>query len=359
MKIGSLFDGIGVFCLAAQRNGIEPIWASEIENLPIQVTKKHFPRVKHLGDITQINGAEIEPVDIITAGSPCQDLSRGGRGAGLNGKRSGLFMEFIRIVREMREATNNEYPRYIVWENVLGAFTSNKGADFRAVLEEVAEADIPIPQSGRWATAGMVRGNGREIAWRVLDSQYWGVPQRRNRIFLVCDFRGECAGEILFEQESLRRNPEKIREKENQRHGEGVPGVSISSWWNGGQVSQTLDHVLYKKQAMPEKNRFPAVLVPAWEKCKPCEDYICNIHHGKHVSDCGCPELDEWRKMGVMPYEPCILRFITPLEGERIMGLPDDWTNLGSDTARYKAIGNSMVVPCAEWIMERIGVQSA
>ena len=354
MKLGSLFDGIGVFPLVAQRYGIQPIWASEIEGLPIQVTTHHFPHMKHLGDITKINGAEIEPVDIITAGSPCQDLSRGGKRAGLDGKRSGLFMEFIRIVREMREATNNEYPRYIIWENVPGAFSSNKGDDFRAVLEEITEAEIPVPKSGRWATAGMVRGNGREVAWRCLDSQYWGVPQRRNRIFLVCDFRGECAAEILFEPKSLRRNPKTIRQEENQRYGDNSSSSAIGSWWNGGNVSQTLDHVLYKKQAMPEKNRFPAVLVPAWEKCKMCDDYICNIHHGQHVHECECSEIDVWREADLYPYEPCVLRFITPVEGERLMGLPDNWTAQGSDTARYKAIGNSMAVPCAEWIMSRI-----
>ncbi len=159
--------------------------------------------MKHLGDITQINGAEIEPVDIISAGSPCQDLSVAGKREGLSGARSGLFMEFIRIVREMRNATSNQYPRFIIWENVPGAFSSNKGQDFRTVLEEITEAEIPMPKSGRWARAGMVRGNGRSLAWRVLDAQYWGVPQRRKRIFLVADFAGQSAPEILFECEGV------------------------------------------------------------------------------------------------------------------------------------------------------------
>ena len=157
--------------------------------------------MKHLGDITQINGAEIEPVDIITFGSPCQDLSVAGKRDGLEGKRSNLFYQAVRIIREMREATNGVYPRIAVWENVPGAFSSNGGQDFRSVLEEITEAEIPMPKSGRWATAGMVRGNGRSAAWRVLDAQYFGIAQRRKRIFLVCDFAGQRAGEILFECE--------------------------------------------------------------------------------------------------------------------------------------------------------------
>ena len=203
MKLGSLFDGIGGFPLSATLHSIEPVWASEIEKFPIEVTKTHFPNMKHLGDITQINGAEIKPVDIITFGSPCQDLSVAGKRAGLEGKRSNLFHRAVEIIREMREATNGVYPRFAIWENVPGAFSSNGGQDFRAVLEEIAESEIPMPASGRWATAGMVRGDGRSLAWRVLDAQYWGVPQRRKRIFLVADFAGQSAGEILLEQQGM------------------------------------------------------------------------------------------------------------------------------------------------------------
>jgi len=203
LTLGSLFDGSGACPLAAVICGIEPIWASEIESFPVQVTSKRFPKMKHLGDITKINGAKIDPVDIITFGSPCQDLSVAGRRAGLGGEKSNLFMQAIRIIREMREATNNEYPRFIMWENVPGAFSSNKGLDFRTVLEEIAQADIPMPDGGKWAKAGMAELPECQIAWRVLDAQYWGVPQRRKRIFLVADFRGKCAAEILFKPESV------------------------------------------------------------------------------------------------------------------------------------------------------------
>lgn len=159
-KLGSLFDGIAGFPLAAVRHGLMPVWASEIEPFPIAVSSKHFPDMKHLGDITKINGAEIEPVDVITFGSPCQDLSVAGKRAGLDGARSGLFLEAIRIIREMREATNDKYPQFIVWENVPGAFSSNGGHDFQAVLSEISNTEIPMPDSGGWANAGMVRGGG-------------------------------------------------------------------------------------------------------------------------------------------------------------------------------------------------------
>ena len=217
MKLGSLFDGSGGFPLAGAMCGIEPVWASEVEPYPIAVTKSRFPNMKHLGNVCEINGAEIEPVDIITFGSPCQDLSVAGKRAGLkhedNGDdettRSGLFMEAVRIIKEMREATNGRYPTYAVWENVPGAFSSNGGEDFRTVLEElirIAEPSAVMPDvpKGGWAYADWYMGDGWSIAYRVLDAQYWGVPQRRRRIYLVADFGGERAGKILFEREGLR-----------------------------------------------------------------------------------------------------------------------------------------------------------
>lgn len=170
--------------------------------------------MKHLGDITKIRGDKIEPVDCITFGSPCQDLSIAGCRAGLAGERSGLFMEAVRVIKEMRSSTNGLYPTFAVWENVPGAFSSNRGEDFRAVLEELArveqpDASIPRPSGrrGRWSKAGAIAGNGWSLAWRQLDAQYWGVPQRRKRIALVADFGGQRAAEILFERTSLSGNP--------------------------------------------------------------------------------------------------------------------------------------------------------
>ena len=215
--IGSLFDGSGGFPLAASLCGGTPKWSSEIEPYPIAVTKSRFPSIKHLGSVTDIKGGEVEPVDVITFGSPCQDLSVAGKRAGLkhtdNGDdettRSGLFMEAVRIIKEMREATNGVYPRFALWENVPGAFSSNKGEDFRIVLEElikVVEPSAvmpPVPEKG-WPYADSYCGDGWSIAYRVLDAQFWGVPQRRRRIYLVADFRGECARKVLFEREGLR-----------------------------------------------------------------------------------------------------------------------------------------------------------
>lgn len=160
MTLGSLFDGIAGFPLAASRQGIKTIWVSEIEPNCIDIAKRHFPEALQLGDITQIDGAKIPIVDIISFGSPCQDLSVAGKQTGLDGSRSGLFMEAVRITREMREKTNGQYPKYIIWENVAGAFSSNKGEDFRRVLEEITQSNISMPKSGKWATAGMVGNEG-------------------------------------------------------------------------------------------------------------------------------------------------------------------------------------------------------
>ena len=213
----SLFDGSGGFPLAASMCGICPVACSEVEPYPISVTRSRFPDMKHLGDISKVSGYEIDPVDIITFGSPCQDLSIAGKRAGLkheaNGDeettRSGLFMEAVRIIKEMREATNGLYPRFALWENVPGAFSINKGEDFRVVLEELIkivepEAVMPAVPAKGWAYADSYVGDGWSLAYRVFDAQYWGIPQRRRRIHLVLDLGGGCAREILFEREGLR-----------------------------------------------------------------------------------------------------------------------------------------------------------
>lgn len=216
--LGSLFDGSGGFPLAGVMSGVVPVWASEIEPYPIAVTRSRFPQMIHLGNVTEIDGSRIPPVDIITFGSPCQDMSIAGKRAGMKHEsrgdegttRSGLFYEAVRIIREMREETHGRYPAFAVWENVPGAFSSNRGEDFRCVLEELAKIcetggySVPRPAGGKWKPAGEIMGDGFSIAWRMLDAQYWGVPQRRSRIYLVADFRGRRAGKILFERESLR-----------------------------------------------------------------------------------------------------------------------------------------------------------
>lgn len=224
MTMGSLFSGSGGFELASAIFGIEPKWASEIEPLPILITKKNFPEMPHLGDIHYMNGGKVEPVTVIAGGSPCQDMSIAGQRAGLEGSRSNLFHEQIRVIKEMRKrdikaGRKGKYirPRFMVWENVPGAFSSNKGKDFQAVLQAIVSvaddtATVPLPAKGKWQAAGCIMGDTYSIAWRTLDAQYWGVPQRRKRIYLVADFGGGTAPKILFEREGLSRNFKESRE---------------------------------------------------------------------------------------------------------------------------------------------------
>ena len=206
LTLGSLFSGSGGFELGGLISGITPLWASEIEPFPVRVTTKRLPQVEHYGDVSKLDGAKLPPVDIITFGSPCQDMSIAGKREGLGGSRSNLFYQAVRIVKEMRCKTDGRYPRFVVWENVPGAFSSNKGEDFKAVLEEICKVKDPcvyVPGSAKWQNAGEILGDGYSIAWRVFDAQFWGVPQRRKRIYLVADFAGGCAGKILFESEGV------------------------------------------------------------------------------------------------------------------------------------------------------------
>ena len=251
MTLGSLFDGSGGFPLGGVLAGITPIWSSEIEPFPIRVTTARFPNMKHYGDISTIDGSELEPVDIISFGSPCQNLSVAGKREGLDGDRSSLFYEAIRIVKEMREATNGKYPRYIVWENVPGAFSSNKGEDFKAVLTEICKVkdeQVSISKPAKWENAGRIMGDGYSVAWRLLDAQYWGVPQRRQRIYLVADFDGESAGKILFESEGL----------------SGYSAQGFKSWQNAangitegiGETGET-DSLMFENHSQDTRYRGP------------------------------------------------------------------------------------------------------
>ena len=208
LTLGSLFDGSGGFPLGGLLAGVTPVWASEIEPFPIRVTTRRFPTMKHYGDISRMDGGKIEPVDIITFGSPCTDMSIAGKRAGLDGAQSSLFYQAIRIVKEMRCATNGRYPRWICWENVVGAFSSNRGLDFKAVLEAVIGiiepgAEVPMPEKNRWPYADIYMGERWSVAYRTFDAQHWGVPQRRRRVYLVGDLAGQCAGQVLFESEGL------------------------------------------------------------------------------------------------------------------------------------------------------------
>lgn len=381
MKLMSLFDGSGGFPLAASLCGIEPVYAAEVEPYPIAVTNNRFPKMKHLGDVSKVKGGEIEPVDIITFGSPCQDMSVAGKRAGLKHTavgdeettRSGLFMEAIRIIKEMRVKTNGICPRYAVWENVPGAFSSNKGEDFRTVLEEFIKITEPdavmpaVPQAG-WAYADCISGDGWSIAYRVFDAQYWGVPQCRRRIYLVADFRGQRAGEILLKPEGLRRNSAQsgTQGQETARCAKNSVGTAIGGVDRYNQsflpgLAQTL-------RAPGGGDCTPTVLAPVGKE----KTVAVPVHY--------------------------IVRRLTPTECARLQGFPDLWgyldkkesftdeeykfwlevrntyarinnkttkeyskeqmlswyNKLHSDSSEYKMWGNGIALPNALYVMQGI-----
>lgn len=270
LTMGSLFDGSGGFPYGALLSGITPIWASEIEPFPIRVTTKRLPFMKHYGDVRKISGAEIEPVDIITFGSPCTDMSSAGARTGLKGSQSVLFFEAIRIIKEMRRATNGRYPRFCLWENVPGAYSSSGGRDFREVLSEIVgikapELSVPMPESDKWLRAGEIVGDGYSAAWRSLDAQFWGVAQRRLRCYLVADFAGECAGKILFESEGMSGHPPQSGgagqgAAANAQGGAGASGREILNDQGGG-VMNISENVVGTLQAQ-EHDRQPLVFEP-------------------------------------------------------------------------------------------------
>ncbi len=386
ITMGSLFDGIGGWCIAAERNGAVPVWSSEIEPFCIEVTKKHFPNVMQLGDIRKIKGDKIPPVDIICAGSPCQDLSVAGKREGLKGERSGLFRTANDVVSDMLRATRGEYPKYFIWENVLGAFSSNKGRDFQAVLSEITQADIPMPRSGRWARSGMVRSKRCNIAWRILDAQYWGVPQHRERIFLIACF-GNRGGrpEILFESEGMSRNPAESQSKKEALTRTAVPSTETSVYDIGnGQINsmQTLNNrmgtggnqvpLIYTfNRDASIKNNMPIYgdktstlksstrLAVVYAIDRAAFNQGANAKYDFKISDNGINSTLVARGPSAVG---CIyknidcsyVRRLTPLECERLQGLPNNWTKGGSDTARYRAIGNGMAQPCADYVMSKV-----
>lgn len=378
LTLGSLFDGIGGFCYAAYLTGrIKPVWAAEIEENCINITRYRFPEVMHVGSVTELKGDEIQPVDIITFGSPCQDLSIAGQRKGLKGSRSGLFMEAVRIIGEMRSATNGKYPAFIIWENVPGAFSSAGGADFRAVLEKITKAGIPMPPGGRWADAGMVRGAEADTAWRVLDSQYWGVPQRRKRIYLIGDFAGQRAGEILFKPESLLGYTPEGRSQKQETAGQSADSVRTENSRTGGRITGSGNVMaIEKKSVIPMRDEVTRNKagngLGVGEAGGPCPTLTTK---DVHIVFYEAYQHSGYRESGNIHSRPegikdilkravqkvtCVIRRLTPVECERLQGYPDNWTKYGADgaeiadTARYRAIGNSICVYCAERVYRGI-----
>jgi DNA (cytosine-5)-methyltransferase 1 len=440
--------------------------------------------MKHLLNICNINGAEVEPVDIITFGSPCQDMSVAGKREGMKHAeqgneettRSGLFYEAIRIIVEMRKATNGEYPKYAVWENVPGAFSSNKGRDFHAVLEAFCSVcddavSIPKPYDKKrpdkliWDKAGEIVGDNYSVAWRTLDAQYWGVPQRRKRIYLVADFTGRRAGEILFKPESLRGDLSQGDEAGQEVAADAMGGFDGSSG-NGGQLAATVissssptlranSHQHEPVIAMATQqggaeiaenlcptitaaagmsgNNQPVISLQAngvdradtagcngagWRKN---ECYTLNTvdrhavcfdmtHACDVIRECGDVTPTLQNRMGTggnqvpltienaKPPRKYIIRRLTPTECARLQGFPDWWGELApynpadaefweqvrkthaeingkkykpvkdikkwydklhTDSAEYKAYGNGLALPNAEFVMRGIAQQGA
>ena len=375
--------------------------------------------MKHLGDITKIHGDQIEPVDCITFGSPCQDLSIAGRRAGLAGGRSGLFVDAVRIIKEMRKATNGMYPTFAIWENVPGAFSSNGGEDFRAVLEELArieQPDVSIPRpsgrGGRWSKAGAIAGNGWSLAWRQLDAQYWGVPQRRKRIALVADFGGQRAAEILFERTGVPWNPDEgistwesiTRLVQNCASGndrvvgnERAYTLKIRSGCSGGgkgalvqtEKSATLstlqDQTLFQPVVYDARGNGDGKIVPTitGDHENRITDYTAiaierhtfneqSFSHYKESEKCSTLKAKAGNigngseRLVAEKIIRWIVRRLTPVECERLQGYPDGWTDIGewvdtkgkkhkpADSPRYKALGNSIALPQWFWIVQKM-----
>ena len=413
LTLGSLFDGIGGWLLAAEHSNVRPLWRAEIDDYPRAVSETHFPEVKSYMDVRSINGGKIEPVDILCAGSPCQNLSLSGNRKGLSGSESSLFYEAVRILFEMRKATNGSMPRFFVWENVPGAFSSNGGNDFKAVLSAITKAEVSVPKSKRWGEAGLVRSAECDTAWRVLDAQYWGVPQRRKRIFLVADFATEkrCAEQILFVEKSMPWDF-KTGNSSSQNFAKGFrSGADVSGNQGGVMIvnetfkalnpekSATLCSRDYKGLGNTNSLVGKAIIEPetvdlydithAVDAARPQTNgkcYTLSAHMGTggnnvpvvHYclqgsmigrADKNGPQgsgvnLEKSFTLNTIDRHACTqalsVRKLTPLECERLQGLPDGWTDIeihgkpASDAKRYKAIGNGMAQPCADFVLKQI-----
>lgn len=409
MRFLSLCSGIDAASVALKPQGWTCIGFSEIEPFPSSVLAYHWPEVPNLGDMTKYEDWPIEwaDIDALIGGTPCQAFSVAGKGESLDDHRGQLTLTYIKIAAKIDEARARagRPPAVLWWENVPGVLSTRDNA-FGCFLAGLAGEDVPLePPGGRWTDAGYVRGPRRAVAWRILDAQYFGLAQRRQRVFVVAGAGDVRPEEILFEREGVRRDSPPSREAWQRTasdvapsltsSGRGVdrPGESqgqdpvVPCFWNGEQVTQTLDAVLHKGQTMPEKNRFPAVLVPQAIAFKPShftrgkdgapsevfpplsadadrgdQEAIIAFHGSQDPDVSGDITHPAGRNQG---QETCIakgtnVRRLTPTETERLQGFPDGHTMVqhrgkpATDSPRYKAIGNSMSVPCMAWIGKRI-----
>ena len=332
LTIGSLFAGIGGFDLGFERAGFKTIWQCEIDKAAQGVLRRHFPDAKLHSDVCQVGAHNLEPVDVVTYGSPCVDLSVAGLRAGLEGERSGLFHEAVRVIRELRERYGK--PDIAIWENVIGAFSSNEGADFQAVIAALADC------------------GALDVAWRVVNSRYWGVAQQRRRVFLVADFAGERAAEILDLASSGSWNLTQSRKARKADPRAAERGTSLDSLLSGAATSK------WHKGGGPAGDECYN-LVPAYvPEQASCLETTCNDYSradGFCAMAFAAPRL--------------MARRLTPTETERLQSFPDGWAEQGigsdgklraqSDTARYKQMGNAVTVNVAEWIARRVATTLA
>lgn len=377
LTLGSLFSGVGGFEIGAENAGIKTLWQCEIDKKCQSVLKKHYPDAILYTDVKEIKGDKIKPVDIITFGSPCQDLSIAGKRAGFEGERSGLFFEAMRIIKEMREKTNGKYPQYAIWENVQGALSSNKGADFRAALQALAEL------------------GALDVSWRILNTASFGPPQRRMRLYTIADFRGERAGRILFKQESSSWNTnaftKKRREKTTTNSTGSINGSSkpeINTFTKGKRAQSKTDYETWDTdRPAPTLNLFDnggesratvlitykdinnTVLTMQGKPDHEIENFIVvRMRGGKAGGGKGALTRKE-QSLTLKTSNDQILfeknnkykvRRLTPLECERLQGWPDNYTKYNNEgkeiakTTRYKMIGNGVSAPVAEWIFKNI-----
>jgi DNA (cytosine-5)-methyltransferase 1 len=305
VKVGSLFSGVGGLDLGFERQGFSISWACDKEKSCRKILAKHFPNTTIYEDVRTIDPLKTSPVDVVIGGFPCQDLSTGGQRKGLAGERSGLFYEFIRIVRDMPTK-----PSFVVVENVPGLLTSNNGRDFAVVLNEMVK---------QWSP--------KSISWRTLDSRYFGVPQRRERVFIVADLAGERASDVLDLQADMRGDA-------RARAQTGKNTVSPFDSLFDEYVEHYPQPIRKSRKAQSNKD------FETWVET----EYSNTLN----LFDVG-------QRSSVLVLEnPNVVRYLTPLEWERLQGFPDGWTEGLSDRARYCQMGNAVTVNVAEWIAKRV-----
>lgn len=383
----SLFAGIGGFDLGFEREGFKCVGQCEIDKFACKVLDEHWPEVPKHDDVTTLSANTFEYPDIVTFGSPCQDLSIGGSKNGLSGERSGLFTEAVRYIREVQKSSNGEYPKVAIWENVPGAFWSNKGEDFATVLSLLVGGEVSVPDKG-WKSkgdhAGIAFGPQGSAEWRVLNSQHFRVPQRRRRIFLVYHPRGERAGQVLFECGGLRGDNQEVsaRGETLARRAEANTTkndfrVESFAWQAGGvssrgheiEKSGTLianqTQAIYVKTSRATsvngyKNWEPKELAPTLNVFDSSKSRATTLITNQFTETAATltARMEKGFDSTMTSQTPIKtfkgVRKLTPLECERLQGFPDNWTANLSDTQRYKTLGNAVTVNVAQWIASRL-----